>query len=373
MEIEKILSSNAKIMAVVKADAYGHGDAMVAKHLWQSGVRHFGVSNLDEAISIRRTVAEAMILIFGATPPEAISLLSEYDCVQSVYSLEFAKEISQKAVLENLNIRCHLKLDTGMGRLGLLAKEPEECVKEAKEILELPGLSFEGIFTHFACADELSEEATRFTKQQFAFFQNICQRLENEGYELGIKHVCNSAGTLCFPEMHLDMVRPGIILYGIAPSAELENKIPLKAVMTLKSAVAMVKELPKKSPISYGRTYITEKSSTVATLPLGYADGYERVLSGKAHLLLKGEKVPVIGRICMDQLMVDVTGLDVKAGDEAIIFGDAEKGDISASEIAKWAGTIPYEIVCILGKRVPRVYFKGGTQIAVTRYKYMKY
>ncbi|NLY44146.1 MAG: alanine racemase [Clostridiaceae bacterium] len=364
-EIRRITSKNAEIMAVVKADAYGHGAIQVSKTLLANGADRLAVAFLDEAIQLRNAGIDASILILGSTPEQWVEQLIDNDIVATVYNYSLSSAISNAAIKKNKTARIHIKIDTGMTRLGF--KCGESSIKTIMDISRLPGLEIEGIFTHFASADEAD---TKFTWEQFQRFMYICNKLEEKGLHIPIKHVCNSAAILRFPEMHLNMVRPGIVLYGLQPSNEMDmSKIQLKPVMQVKTVITHLKEVEKGTPVSYGRVYTTSQNSLIATVPIGYGDGYSRVLTGKANMIVRGKKVPVVGRICMDQCMIDVTGVEgVSIGDEVIVFGDSNGCSISADDIAEQMGTINYEVVCAVGKRIPRVYMENDEAVRVLNY-----
>jgi len=359
MEIRRITSSTSNICAIVKADAYGHGAVEVAKEALACGATYLGVAFLDEALELRKHGITAPILILGFTPENQFDKIIEHDITQTIYNTDSAKALSECAVKLNKKAKVHLKIDTGMSRIGFC---PEICfTPEFKEPFSLPGLEIEGIFTHFARADEKDRSCTN---EQFRLFIKVISSIEEDGYSIPIKHAANSAGIMEYPETHLDMVRPGIILYGLYPSDEVSKQlIHLKPVMSLKTRVSNVKVLPKGKAISYGGTFVAQRESIIATLPVGYADGYSRLLSSKAHVLIKGQRAPIVGRICMDQCMVDVTDVQgsVSIGDEVILIGEDGNDRISADEIAKLIGTISYEVVCGISKRVPRVYISGGS------------
>lgn len=358
MEIKQIISSATRLCAIVKADAYGHGAVEVAKEALECGASYLGVALLDEAIQLRESGITSPILILGFTPENQFDKILEYNITQTVYNFKSGAMLSDCALKQNKKAKVHIKVDTGMSRIGFC---PEACTTdEFRNLFSLQGLEIEGIFTHFARADERDRS---FTNEQFQIFTEIVKTIEENVYKIPIKHVANSAGVLQYPETRLDMVRPGIILYGLYPSDEIDkNLISLKPVMSFKTRVSNVKVLPKGKPISYGGTYITQRQSIIATLPVGYADGYSRLLSSKAHVLIKGQRAPVVGRVCMDQCMVDVTDIqgNVSIGDEVVLWGDDGNERISVEEIAKLIGTINYEVVCGISKRVPRVYIKGG-------------
>lgn len=371
--IETTLHNNSRVMAVVKADAYGHGDSYVALSLEKHGVKWFGVSNIEEAISLRTSGIKGDILIFGSTPSSLCTTIHKYNITQTVCSEEYAKSLNKQAIENNIKIKCHLKLDTGMGRIGFLGQEIIKNPSPIISTLSLPNLEFGGVFTHFPSADENTEESKEYTRRQFYIFSKVCDIIKENGFEPGLKHCCNSAGLLSFPEMHLDLVRPGIILYGLSPSQELKGQIDIKPAMDLFSTISMIKTISSGHSISYGRTYKTNKTTKIATVPIGYADGYPRILSGKSTMIVNGSTAPVIGRICMDSTMIDITNIDAAEGDVVTVFGGSNGTYLSTETVAELAGTICYELVCILGKRVSRVYIEGGKQIAATKYNGVKY
>ncbi len=343
-------------LAVVKADAYGHGADTVAPIFERCGADWFGVSNLEEAIALRKCGVSRPILILGTTPPEYAALMNKDGITQTVYSAEYAKMLSDEAVRRGVELDVHIKLDTGMGRIGFRCSDGEPADIDAIEAAcRLPGLSATGIFMHFPSADEDSPDAKRFTRRQFELFNDVIDRLERRGIRFALRHCCNSAGMLYYPEFHLDMVRPGIIQYGIFPGKPLPE-LGFRPAMQLRTVISMVKTIPAGEPVSYGRTYYTDKPTVVATAAIGYADGYFRCLSGRAHMLVRGKPAPVIGRVCMDQLMLDVTGIDgVREGDVATVFGRDGGAELTADTLAELAGTVSYEIITRIGKRVPQV------------------
>ena len=373
-EIKASLRKKTEIMGVVKADAYGHGVLEVARTLIESGVTRLAVSMLDEAIQLRKCGITVPILILSYTDPARAGEIIEYNVTQTIYSHDLAKSLSAEAVKRNTAIKVHVKIDTGMSRVGFCLGY--QAVKDVMIINELPGIIIEGIFTHFSKADETDKE---YTLLQFDRFINFCAELERIGILIPIKHVANSAAVMSYPEMQLDMVRPGIIQYGLYPSKEVDQTaLNLKPAMSLKSNVIMVKSVEKDTLISYGGIFKTQRDSVIATLPIGYADGYSRLLSNKSRVLINGEYAPVVGRICMDQCMADVTdivkkGIDVKVGDETVIFGTqldsaGIEHSISIDELADIIGTINYELICIIGKRIPRIYLRNGKICDVLNY-----
>jgi len=365
-EIRRITNKKAEIMGVVKADAYGHGVMGVVRTLLDNGVTRLAVSMLDEAIQLRKFGIEVPILILSYTDPIRAEEIILNDVTQTVFSHDLAKALSDAAVKLGKKAKIHIKIDTGMTRVGFMPGY--SAVKNVVEISKLPGIIIEGLFTHFASADEKDKS---YTYMQFERFMSICSELGRIGVHIPVKHVCNSAGLMEFPEMHLDMVRPGIIMYGLYPSEEVDkSKISLKPAMTLKANVILVKEVEKNTCISYGRIFTTKRDSKIATIPIGYADGYSRLLNNKGKVLINGEFAPVVGRICMDQCMVDVTDLrsEVHVGDEVVIFGRQGENEITVEEVARDMGTINYEVVCVVGKRIPRVYLKDGKICDIVNY-----
>lgn len=365
-EIRRITGKSAEIMGVVKADAYGHGVMEVAKTLLENGASRFAVSMLDEAIQLRRAGIEVPILILGYTDPRRANEIIENDVTQSVFSHDLAQALSDEAVRQGKKVKIHIKIDTGMSRIGFLPGY--NAVKNVVEISRLPNIIIEGLFTHFATADEKNRE---YTNTQFERFMSICCELQRIGIHIPVKHCANSAAIIEYPEMHLDMVRPGIILYGMYPSDDVNKaKIDLKPAMTLKANVIMVKEVEKNTSISYGRIFTTGRTSKIATIPIGYADGFNRMLSNKGKVLINGEFAPVVGRVCMDQCMVDITdiGSSVEVGDEVVLIGAQGQNNITAEDVAQTIGMINYELVCIVGKRIPRAFVKDGKISKILNY-----
>ncbi len=354
----------ARLMAVVKANGYGHGAVQVAREALSNGAQYLGVARLNEAIPLREAGLEAPILILGYSSPELASLLIAYDLTQTVYSLSTASALSEQAVRKGEKINVHLKVDSGMGRLGLLLASTsgspdktaiQKTVQTIESIARLPGLTVEGIFTHFATADSADKS---YADLQLQRFMELLNCLQKEGLELPVKHAANSAALIDIPDSHLDMVRPGIATYGLHPSDEVNKHIiDLKPVMTLKSRIIHVKEVAPGFNISYGITFQTKTHTTIATVPVGYADGFNRLLSSRGHMLVHGCRVPIVGRVCMDLTMLDVGGLaDVALEDEVVVFGKQGNEAVTADEIAADLDTINYEVVSTITARVPRVY-----------------
>ncbi|OEH94328.1 alanine racemase [Bacillus solimangrovi] len=350
------ISSSCKFMAVVKADGYGHGAEIIAKTAIKEGADYLGVAFIDEAVQLRKCGITTPILVLGYTPPDTLQLAIEQNITLTCFSEDILVEASKIATNLNKTALIHLKVDTGMSRIGVRTKE--DALSFTNRAASLPNVVLEGIFTHFAAAD--SNDST-FTDMQFSTFQEIVDYVERSGFHFQLKHCCNSAGTMQYPHMHLDMVRVGISLYGLLPDPNIPTRpFELKQAMQFKTKIVTVKDLEEGNSISYGCTYTTESTRTIATLPIGYADGLNRLLSNKAEMIVRGKRAPIVGRICMDQTMIDVTGIpNVQHHDEVTIFGRDQNCFISIDEIAQLIGTINYEIVCAIGKRVPRIYYEG--------------
>ncbi len=368
--ISGVTSPGAQIMAIVKADAYGHGVEYIVKELTDCGCEWFGVSNLEEAMQVRSVNSDCAVLILGYTPPEYAEMLALNNITQTVFDEEYANSLSEQAVKSGVQITVHIKVDTGMSRLGFVYHDSVEnsaAVETIAAVCALPGLYPEGVFTHFTSAGDEGGEA--FTRVQYDLFLTLLGELKKSGVEFKIRHCCNSAATLLYPEMHLDLVRPGLILYGLHPSWLTRDTVELTAVLQMKTIVSMVKRISSDTPVSYSGKYVSDGEIKVATVPVGYADGYPRSLSGNTKMLIHGKTVPVLGSICMDQCVIDVTDVaNVKAGDTVTVFGfDGDEG-ITVDSIAARHNTINYEIICGINKRVPRVYKKGGEISAIADY-----
>lgn len=354
-EIRRITNPQAQIMPVVKSNGYGHGAIEASKTLLAKGADRLAIGILDEGKILREAGINAPIMIMGYTPIEQVEEVIKYDLIQTVYTWELAEALSKAAIKLGKTVKVHVKIDTGMGRIGFLPGGNTADI--INRIAELPGIEIEGIFSHFATSDSKDKS---YADRQFEQFLWVVKEIESKGLKIPIKHIANSGAIIDLPHTHLDMVRPGIIVYGYYPSEEVNKfKLILKPSMTLKTQVAYVKEVSKGTSISYGRTYTAEKVSKIVSLPIGYADGYSRLLSSKGEVLIKGQRAPIVGRICMNQSMADVGRIhDVKIGDEVIIFGKQGELKIPVEEVAEKMGTINYEIVCMLSERVPRVYSK---------------
>jgi len=346
-EIRKRIGNKRGLMAVVKADGYGHGAVEVSRVALRSGADSLGVALPEEGQLLREAGIEAPILVLGLIQPEEAYKVVNFRLAQTVTSIELLRALDQEGHKASTEVKVHVKVDTGMGRIGV---KPEEAVSFIRKVKSFKSLNLEGLFSHFSSADEKDKASSQ---RQLQLFDQVIHEVQLAGIELPKKHIANSAAVLDLPESYYDMVRPGIMVYGLYPSREVSHSIELKPAMTLKTRVSAVKVVPPGTPISYGRTFITKKKTMVATLPVGYADGYRRLLSNRGVVLIKRCRAPLIGRVCMDTCMVDVSDVeDVQPGDEVILFGE----EISVDEVAASIGTIVNEVVCAVGERVPRLY-----------------
>ncbi len=347
----------SRFLGVVKADAYGHGAVEIAQTLEELGAEYLAVSNIDEARELRQAAVRLPILQLGLTPPEQTEQVLACNVTQSVYSLGAAQEFSRRAEALGARMRCHIKLDTGMSRLGFSCDEANfrQSLEDICQVCRLPGLEAEGVFTHFAVADEPAGED--YTRMQHRRFAAMLSALEERGVTFAIRHCANSGATVNYPDFAYDMFRPGILTYGAGDQAE---ALGLKPVMTLKSTVGCVRRLEADTAVSYGLTCRTQRPSRVGVLPIGYADGFHRSLSNRWQVWTPYGAAPLLGRICMDMCMVDLTDLpQIREGDEVEIFGPHR----SVNDAARSAGTIPYELTCAVSKRVPRVYLRNGREV----------
>lgn len=365
-QLRRTLPPQTRLMSVVKADGYGHGDRMIARRLEQQGVRFFAVSNLEEALSLRKGGITSDILVLGFTPTECSAILLENRITQTVFSLDYARELNRSCPPGTF-LDCHLKLDTGMTRIGIQEDGRLSSLPELREILKLPRLHCLGLFSHFSSADALDPDSAAYTAMQEERYRQVAAALEQEGVSF-CRHIQNSAGIAFLSERAYDYVRAGIIQYGVAPSTE-PLPFPLEPVMELKTVVSMVKEIPADTAVSYGRTFYSSHPMKLATVPIGYADGYPRLLSNRAEMLIHGKPAPVCGNICMDQLMLDVTGIeDVHSGDLVTVVGRDGSAEITFADLARRIGTISYELMCLIGRRVPRVYFDQDKMVGIVDY-----
>jgi len=359
-ELKRQAGERAELIAVVKANAYGHGAVAVARAALKAAASRLAVVRTLEGVQLRRAGIEAPILLMGYTLPAEAETIVRWRLTPTVNTWKQAEALNAAAMARGLRLPVHIKADTGMGRFGLL---PEEVVPFARALVQLPGLHLEGFYTHFSMADAADKA---YTRHQFGIYRELLARLQEVGISIPLRHVSNSAATLDLPEMALDAVRCGIALYGLRPSAEVEPAIPLRPVMSLKSRVARVRTLPPGSSISYGRTYTTTRPTPVALVPVGYGDGYHRILSNRGAVLIHGRRAPIVGRVCMDQFVVDVSGIpEVQQDDEVVLFGRQGEAEITAEEVARWAETINYEVTTSILPRVTRVYLQGGEVVGM--------
>lgn len=361
----KNICGNKKIYGVVKADAYGHGALDIVPLLLKSGVTNLAVAVITEALEIIKSGVSTPILILGFTPLTFAEDILSNNIEQTVYDLEYAEKLSKIAQEKNKVAKVHIAVDTGMGRIGFLPNK--EGMEAVRQISKMTNINIEGIFTHFSTADEVDKS---YSMEQLAKFNKFVDDLECEGIKFNIKHASNSAGIMDLPEAHFNAVRPGIIMYGYYPSNEvIKERLDLKPALTLKTNVVHVKILPKDMYISYGRKYKTDKERVIATLPIGYADGYTRALSNKGKVIINGKLAPIVGAVCMDQCMIDVTDVGtVKVGDEVILLGEYGDTRFNADDLAELLDTINYEIICMIGRRVPRVYINNEKIVKIRNY-----
>lgn len=354
-----------ELIAVVKADAYGHGALDVSKTLVENGATKLAVAVITEAMELRHGNINTPIMILGYTPLEFAADLINYDIEQTIFDLEYATKLSEIALNLGKKAKVHVALDTGMGRIGFLIND--NSLNEILKISSLKGLEVVGIFTHFATADESDKN---YSNKQYKKFTDFNEKLISKGVNIPLKHVSNSGAIIDMPNTYLDGVRAGIVLYGYYPSEDvLKQNLDLKKAISIKTQVAHVKILDKNEYVSYGRKFKTERKSIIATLPIGYADGYSRALTGKAKVIINGKFAPVVGTICMDQCMIDVTDIgDVHVGDEVIVLGKDKDLKFDADDMAKAMGTINYEVLCMIKQRIPRVYIEDGKVKSIRNY-----
>lgn len=350
-EIRRLVGPQVEIMAVVKAEAYGHGAVKIAQTALQSGASRLGVALPEEGIALRKAGINAPILVFSPLLTDQAETMVRYDLTPTICMLEPAVALSRAAVAAGKKVPCHVKLDTGMNRIGIPAQEGIVFIKKMQS---LPGILFEGVFSHLATADERDKE---YARHQMKTFNKVIIDLKNEGLLPPKVHLANSAGIIDLPLAYYNLVRPGIILYGMYPSPEVEtDRIRLQPVFSLKTKVVFKKRVPQGSAVSYGRKYVTPRETTIVTLPIGYADGWSRRLSGKAEVLISGKRFPIVGAICMDLCMADVGDEPVEIGQEVVLIGSQGSETITAEEIGGYLGTINYEVTCMINDRVPRRY-----------------
>ncbi|NNG67470.1 alanine racemase [Caldanaerobacter subterraneus] len=363
-EIKRVVGDRVKVMGVVKANAYGHGAYHVAKVLVENGVDYLAVATVEEALELRSCGITTPVLILGYTPLSQAGEAVEKDVTFTAFDLKYVKELGEIASRKGKKAKIHVKIDTGMGRIGYTDFDLAE--REIEEMSKLEGIELEGIFSHFATSDEKDKD---YAREQFERFADMLKRLEKRGVNISLKHIANSGAITDLNYAYLDMVRPGITLYGSYPSDDVNKILDLRPAMNFKTKIVYIKEVPENTSISYGRTFITKRPSKIATLPIGYADGLNRLLSNNHEVLVRGKYVPIVGRVCMDQTMIDVTEVEgVEVGDEVVIFGEQEGKRITADDIAKKLRTIPHEVYCGISRRVPRIYIYRGEVFDVKNY-----
>jgi len=362
-QMKSLRKSDMKIMTIIKADAYGHGAVWIAKRI-QDLSDYYGVATIDEAIELRQAGVTMPIIIIGYTDSSDYERLIEYDITQAVYDVEECKLLSDMAIAAGKKVKVHIKVDTGMSRIGFPVTE--YGIAQAVKLKDMEGLEIEGIFTHYAKADEVNKN---YSYQQKKKFLHFIECLERAGITFALKHIDNSAGTMELDDDDFDMVRIGIVTYGLYPSEQVDKSVVIKPVMSLVAHVAHVKTVPAGVGVSYGWTYVTCKETKIATVTAGYADGYPRALSNQGRVIIHGQYAPIIGRVCMDQIMVDVTDIpDVSVKDEVVLIGGQGDSYVSVEEVAAPAASFNYELVCNIGRRVPRVYNEGGTDTVCVNY-----
>jgi alanine racemase len=350
-QIKARVGPNIKILPMIKANAYGHGAPLVAQALANEGAYTFGVATFEEAVELRQAGIRQAILVVAGVYPEQVGQFIDNQLTPVAHDLEAAKRIDAAAKERRATINVHIKVDTGMGRLGFL---PTEIDSWLPELQKLNALKIEGVFSHFSQAESVQGD---YTQKQLCVFRDIVAKLRSHIMPSPLAHLANSAATITLPEAYFDMVRPGIMLYGCYPSPAMRSQIELKPVLSWKTRVMQLKKMPTGTSISYGQTFLTQRESLIATLPVGYADGYQRLLSNRGAVLIKGERAPVAGRVCMDLTMVDVTDIaNVQQGDEVVLLGRQAAAEITADQMAAWANTISYEILTSISARVPRIY-----------------
>lgn len=362
-EMRRKLKKGTKMIAVVKTDGYGHGALQIARLVqpWDD-IWGFAVATVEEALFLRKNGIHKPILILGFIFPEQYELLAQHEIRPTVFKLSMAKQLSQAGTAAGKTIKIHFAVDTGMSRIGF--QDTESSIQTIQEIAKLPGLEIEGLFTHFARADEKDKTSAQLQLERYLKFAD---RLSDAGISIPMKHCSNSAGLMELPQAHLDAVRPGIILYGIYPSDEMKKEaMKLKPVMELKSHIAYIKTAAAGVPVSYGGTYQTTRPTRIATIPVGYGDGYPRSLSNRGYILVHGKKAPIIGRICMDQFMVDVTDIAAQELDEVTLMGEDSGTFLPVEILSELSGRFPYEFLCDISKRIPRVYIKDQKIIEVS-------
>ena len=350
-QIRNKVGPKVKILSMVKANGYGHGAAAASRTLGTAGGDAFGVATLEEAVELREAGIQTPIVVLAGVYPNQIEHFLSHSLTPVVHEVVGLKHLDDAVESSSATLNVHVKVDTGMGRLGFLAAEADSWIPELKK---LRALKLEGIFSHFSHAESVRGD---YTRKQLEIFTGVVENLRRQNIMLPLVHLANSAATITLPAAYYDMVRPGIMLYGVYPSPEMASQISLKPVLMWKTQILQLKKVPPESSISYGQTFITKRESMIATLPIGYADGYQRSLSNRGQILVRGQRAPVVGRVCMDLTMIDVTDIrNVQQGDEVVLLGRQGGAEISADEMATWANTISYEILTSIGARVPRIH-----------------
>jgi len=359
----RLAGRGVAVMAVMKADAYGHGGVPVARAALGAGATWLGVATPEEAPALRAAGIRSRILVLGPIAPQQAGLVVAHDLDQCVSDPTQAEALSREAASAGRTLHLHLKVDTGMGRVGL---PPRAVLQAAERTAKLPAIRLVGLMTHFAESDA---DDPGFTREQLARFEAVTRTLRDGGFPIPLRHAANSAALMRHPAARLDLVRPGIMLYGCSPCATRRPDDPaLVPALRLRTAISQITDLGAGGTVSYGRTFVAPRDMRIATLPIGYADGVSRTLSGRGHVLIRGQRVPIVGRVCMDMTMVDVTRApDARPGDEAVLIGRQGAEEITADEVAAWQGTISYEVLCRIGPRVPRVYCGDDSPTSVPR------
>ena len=351
-QIREKIGARVEILCMVKANGYGHGAVEISHTLASAGADAFGVATLEEAVQLRRAGIQAPVIVLAGVFPDQLDTFLEYKLTPVVHDLISLEELDKQSSHRQVKLGVHLKVDTGMGRLGFLAADAEQWIGAIKQT---KSLQIEGVFSHFSHAESVQGD---YTRKQLTIFQLVVEQLRSASLLPPLVHLANSAATITLPEGYFDMVRPGLMLYGVYPSADMREQIALKPVLSWKTKILQLKKVPSGASISYGQTFITQRESLIATLPLGYADGYPRLLSNRGAALVRGERAPLAGRVCMDLTMVDVTDIrNVRQGDEVVLLGRQGGAEITADEIAAWSDTISYEILTSIGARVPRIHY----------------
>lgn len=363
------LPSECRFLGVVKADAYGHGAVPVSRHLKELGAEFLAVSNFEEATQLRCNGIRGPILILGYTPVKYAEDLAKMGIRQEVHSLEYAWALNERLKGLHRRLRVHIKLDTGMSRLGFFAYDHEQTVDEIREVAQMDNLLIEGVFTHFPVADSIDGADENFTRTQFERFTSMLTTLQGVGIKPEIRHCCNSGASILYPEYAMDMIRPGIATYGVLPSGDLRGRIDLKPVMSLRSTIFQIRDFEPNITVSYGRTYTTRDPERIAVVGIGYADGLYRSFSNNISFLLHGKRVPQVGRICMDMCMIDISKVpEAQVNDVVTVFGEDGGDEIEVESLSNRLNTIPYEILCGINKRIPRIYLDGEDQTEILQY-----